>query len=110
LALAPWFRTTGLTVTTFTLTMAALSALCLFCAWRALRATTRTPAGALLMFAPFITLAFYRATLADPDSTERTFSFDYFALGPLRLLMPLVVLALFARQLERPTRARRWTT
>jgi hypothetical protein len=101
--LAPLFRVIGLTVTSFTLTMAALSLVALMLVWDVLRRVTSSPWVALGLFVPLVALAFQPVEIV---SGQPAHAFNYFAVGPLRYFGPFVVAWLVAWNLTRPSAQR----
>lgn len=103
-ALAPVFRVVGLTVATFTLAMAALSAIALMLQFDVLRRVTQRPWIALALYVPLVALAFHPVEVLPNGSVATAFS--YFAVGPLRTFGPWVVGWLVAWHLSQPSAGR----
>jgi hypothetical protein len=120
-ALAPVFQAVGLDLTTFTVAMAALSAVALLAVFAAFRRFTGDGWKALALFLPFVWVTFsaiysdrsgglFERRLGDFSYDglfeHRMTAFSYFAVGPLRYLGPCLTLACLAWYLARPGRVR----
>lgn len=100
--LAPLFRIIGLSATTFTGAMTALSALGFLLFFWMFRKVTGDPWKALLLFLPFLWVSLVPVFI-DPNWNQRTTTFNYFAVGPIRYIGPWITAALLTRFLLGPS-------
>jgi hypothetical protein len=107
-ALAPVFERTGLTISTFSLAMCALSALALLTIYCIFLAVTRNSWYALLLYLPFLLASFVPMNDAGMAYHQRISAFTYYAVWPLRYLGPTLTAGVLAWYLARPGAARRF--
>ena len=95
----------GKTLLVFTVTMCALAGAALLAVFDVLRRVTRSAAGALALYLPFL------ATSLFTGRGTQTYGYTmatYFAIFPLRYAGPLLLAALTARTLDRPEQRSAW--
>ncbi|MBN1609465.1 MAG: hypothetical protein JW940_22735 [Polyangiaceae bacterium] len=81
LLLRPAFSLTGFNLTTFTSAMAALALIGFLLVYRVFVRVSGSPWIGLLMYVPWVAVSLVNM---DPESSVRTSTFNYYAVGPIR--------------------------
>ena len=102
--LSPWFRLLGLSVTTYTLTMGALSLGGLLFIYSVYVRVTASRWRALVLYLPFVGHSLHPAHKGEGGLYEN--AFNYFGVGPLRYFGLLLLAAATAWYLAQPSRRR----
>ncbi len=95
----------GETLTVFTLTMCAISAVALIAVYDVLRRASGSAIAALLLYLPFLATSMFR--VRGTDLARETFG-NYFGVMPLRYAGPYLLAWLTARHVERGGRRLPW--
>ncbi len=97
--LEPIFHRVGLSITSFSLSMALLNGIALFCGWILIRRSVRTPLKAMACFAAITGL------FAHQDAGARYASvLTYHAVGPFRIFLPMLSLVSLSSALRSDSR------
>jgi hypothetical protein len=97
----PVFSATGISTTTFSLAMTILSGAGLLCCYWTFKIVTGNPWSALLLYAGLVGMAVYSA-LERHDLPANLF--NYYAIAPIRFVLPAFVMVLTAASVVAPER------